>query len=182
MNWGTVQFISVQFSRSVVSDSLRPYESQHARPPCPSPTLGVHSDSRYSRCAIFYKFQVYNTGIHNFREIYFSFIVIIKIGYIPCAVQYTLGVYFFMHTCFYFLVPYSFLAPALFPLYSDNHWFVLYINVSVSVLNLISLNNYFCWFKERYFIRFSSRNLIFSIVIHNRVLNLTFYLFLEYRF
>ena len=30
---------SVQFSRSVVSDSLRPHESQHARPPCPSPTL-----------------------------------------------------------------------------------------------------------------------------------------------
>ena len=29
---------SVQFSRSVVSDSLRPHESQHARPPCPSPT------------------------------------------------------------------------------------------------------------------------------------------------
>ena len=38
--------ISVQFSRSVVSDSLRPHESQHARPPCPSPTPGVHSDSR----------------------------------------------------------------------------------------------------------------------------------------
>ena len=32
----------VQFSRSVVSDSLRPHESQHARPPCPSPTPGVH--------------------------------------------------------------------------------------------------------------------------------------------
>ena len=38
----------VQFSRSVVSDSLRPHESQHARPPCPSPTPGVHSDSRPS--------------------------------------------------------------------------------------------------------------------------------------
>ena len=37
---------SVQFSRSVVSDSLRPHESQHARPPCPSPTPGVHPDSR----------------------------------------------------------------------------------------------------------------------------------------
>ena len=36
---------SVQFSCSVVSDSLRPHESQHARPPCPSPTPGVHSDS-----------------------------------------------------------------------------------------------------------------------------------------
>ena len=41
-------FSSVQFSRSVVSDSLRPHESQHARPPCPSPTAGVHSDSRPS--------------------------------------------------------------------------------------------------------------------------------------
>ena len=33
------------FSRSVVSDSLRPHESQHTRPPCPSPTPGVYSDS-----------------------------------------------------------------------------------------------------------------------------------------
>ena len=38
-------FSSVQFSSSVVSDTLRPHESQHARPPCPSPTPGVHSDS-----------------------------------------------------------------------------------------------------------------------------------------
>ena len=36
---------SDQISRSVMSDSLRPHESQHARPPCPSPTPGVHSDS-----------------------------------------------------------------------------------------------------------------------------------------
>ena len=41
-------FSSVQFSHSVVSDSLRPHESQHAKPPCPSPTPGVHSDSRPS--------------------------------------------------------------------------------------------------------------------------------------
>ena len=34
-----------QFSRSVVSNSLRPHESQHARPPCPSPTPGVYSNS-----------------------------------------------------------------------------------------------------------------------------------------
>ena len=45
---GSVQFSSVQFSRSVVSDSLRPHESQHSRPPCPSPSPGVHSDSRPS--------------------------------------------------------------------------------------------------------------------------------------
>ena len=36
------QFSSVQFSRSVVSNSLRPHEPQHARPPCPSPTPAVH--------------------------------------------------------------------------------------------------------------------------------------------
>ena len=42
------QFSSVQFSCSVVSDSLPPHESQHARPPCPSPTPGVYSDSRPS--------------------------------------------------------------------------------------------------------------------------------------
>ena len=40
---------SVQFSRSVMSDSLRPHESQHARPPCPSSTPGVHSNSCPSR-------------------------------------------------------------------------------------------------------------------------------------
>ena len=38
-------FSSVQFSCSVMSDSLRPHELQHVRPPCPSPTPGVHSDS-----------------------------------------------------------------------------------------------------------------------------------------
>ena len=36
------QFSSVQFSRSVVFESLRPHEPQHTRPPCPSPTPGVH--------------------------------------------------------------------------------------------------------------------------------------------
>ena len=40
---------SVQFSHSVVSDPLWPHESQHARPPCPSPTPRVHSDSCPSR-------------------------------------------------------------------------------------------------------------------------------------
>ena len=42
----TVQFSSVQ--SLIVSDSLRPHESQHARPPCPSPSPGVHSNSRPS--------------------------------------------------------------------------------------------------------------------------------------
>ena len=42
------KFDSVQFSRSVVSDSPWPHESQHARPPCPSPSPGVHSNSRPS--------------------------------------------------------------------------------------------------------------------------------------
>ena len=42
----SVQFS--QFCHSVMSDSLRLHELQHARPPCPSPTPGVHSDSRPS--------------------------------------------------------------------------------------------------------------------------------------
>ena len=42
------QFSSVHFSRSVISDSLWPHESQHAKLPCPSPTPGVHSNLRPS--------------------------------------------------------------------------------------------------------------------------------------
>ena len=40
-----ISFSSIQFSCSVVFNSLQPHESQHARPPCPSPTPGVHSNS-----------------------------------------------------------------------------------------------------------------------------------------
>ena len=39
-----IEHLWAQFSRSVVSNSLRPHESQHARPPCLSPTPGVHSN------------------------------------------------------------------------------------------------------------------------------------------
>ena len=50
--WGQfveiARFCSVQFSCSVVFNSLQPHELQHARPPCPSPTPGVHPDSRPS--------------------------------------------------------------------------------------------------------------------------------------
>ena len=42
----TLSSSSVQFSGSVMYNSLRPHELQHARPPCPSPTPRVHSDSR----------------------------------------------------------------------------------------------------------------------------------------
>ena len=44
MSWN-IQFSSVQFSHSIVSDSLQPHESQHARSPCPSPTPEVYSNS-----------------------------------------------------------------------------------------------------------------------------------------
>ena len=46
IEWNQIR--SDQISRSVVSDSLRSHESQHARPPCPSPTPRLHSDSRPS--------------------------------------------------------------------------------------------------------------------------------------
>ena len=42
---GLTYIHSVQFSRSVMSNPLRPHELQHARPVCPSPTPGVHSNS-----------------------------------------------------------------------------------------------------------------------------------------
>ena len=38
------QMVTVQFSRSVVSNSLQPHEPQHTRPPCPSPTPRVYSN------------------------------------------------------------------------------------------------------------------------------------------
>ena len=44
----SIIFSSVQFSRSVMFNSLHPHESQHARPPCASPTPGVHSNSHPS--------------------------------------------------------------------------------------------------------------------------------------
>ena len=43
--WHNANISSVQFSRSVVSDSLWPHESQHTRPPCPSPAPGVYPNS-----------------------------------------------------------------------------------------------------------------------------------------
>ena len=43
--WSCMDVSSVQFSHSVVSDSLWPHELQHTRPPCPSPTPGVHPNS-----------------------------------------------------------------------------------------------------------------------------------------
>ena len=47
--WNTIDTLSsVQFSHSVLSDSLQPYELQHTRPPCSSPSPRVHSDSRLS--------------------------------------------------------------------------------------------------------------------------------------
>ena len=39
------QFVRAQFSLSVVSESLQPHKSQHARPSCSSPTPGVHLNS-----------------------------------------------------------------------------------------------------------------------------------------
>ena len=65
---------SVQFSRSVLSNSLRSRESQHARPPCPSPTPRVHSNSRPSsqRChpaiSCYHVTVILNTAHDNLLE------------------------------------------------------------------------------------------------------------------
>ena len=61
---------SVQFSCSVVSDSLRPRESQHARPPCPSPTPGVYPNScplsRWCHPAISFSVIPFSPCTHSF--------------------------------------------------------------------------------------------------------------------
>jgi len=61
---------SVQFSRSVVSDSLQPHEPQHARPPCPSPTPGVHPNpctlSRWCHPTISSSVVPFSSGLQSF--------------------------------------------------------------------------------------------------------------------
>ena len=65
---------SVQFSRSVVSDSLRPHESQHTRPPCPSPTPRVHSDlcpsSRWCHPAILSSVVPFSSCPHQHQSLF----------------------------------------------------------------------------------------------------------------
>ena len=64
-DWTTSSVSSFQFRRSVVSDSLWPHESQHARPPCPSPTPGVYSNScpssRWCHPAISYSVEPFSS-------------------------------------------------------------------------------------------------------------------------
>ena len=69
---------SVQFSRSVVSDSLPPRESQHARPPCPSPTPGVHSSIVY-----YYLIGFEGRGISNVDASYACGSIWFQMGYRP---------------------------------------------------------------------------------------------------
>ena len=52
--WG-----SVQFSCSVMSNSLWPHELQHARPPCPSPTPGVHANPVYTELVMSFNHLIF---------------------------------------------------------------------------------------------------------------------------
>ena len=65
----TLNAYSVQFSHSVMSDSLRPHESQHARLPCPSPAPGVHSNtcpsSQWCHPAISSSVVPFSSGPHS---------------------------------------------------------------------------------------------------------------------
>ena len=67
-------FSSLHFSRSVVSDYLRPDELQHARPPCPSPTPGVHPNSCplkwWCHPTISSSFFFFNFILFNFTILY----------------------------------------------------------------------------------------------------------------
>ena len=62
--------ISVKFSHLVVSDSLRPHELQHARPPCPSPTPGVHPNpcplSRWCHPTISFSVIPFSSQLQSF--------------------------------------------------------------------------------------------------------------------
>ena len=62
---------SVQFNRSVVSDSLRPHERQYARPPCPSPTPRVHPNlcpsSRWCHLTISSSVVPFSSGPQSFQ-------------------------------------------------------------------------------------------------------------------
>ena len=70
------QVLSVQFSRSVMSDSLRPHEPQHARPPCPSPTPGVHPNpcplSRWCHPTISSFVVPFSSSLQSFQASLFS--------------------------------------------------------------------------------------------------------------
>ena len=65
-------FHSVQFSRSVVSDSFRPHELQHARPPCASPTPRVHPNpcplSRWCHLTISFSVIPFSSCLQSFPE------------------------------------------------------------------------------------------------------------------
>ena len=74
----TVQFSSVQFNLSVVSDSFRPHALQHTRPPCPSPTPGVHPNPCPCLVCLFYllkepAFSFIYLCIVSFSHVYPSF-------------------------------------------------------------------------------------------------------------
>ena len=66
----TTYWSSVQFSRSVVSDSLQPHEPQHARPSCPSPTPGIHPNScplsRWCYPAVSFSVVPCSSSLHSF--------------------------------------------------------------------------------------------------------------------
>ena len=65
-----VEFWKIQFSHSVVSDSLQPHEPQHARPPCPSPTAGVHPNpcslSRWCHLTIWSSIVPFSSCLQSF--------------------------------------------------------------------------------------------------------------------
>ena len=73
VNWEAQDFLtkhSVQFSRSIMLDYLWPHRLQHARPPCPSPTLGVYSNlchlSPWSHPTISYSVVPYSIYLQSF--------------------------------------------------------------------------------------------------------------------
>ena len=90
VSWIYTNFSSVQFSRSVVSDSLQPHEPQHARPPYPSPTAGVcpiYIPTEVNKVLIEpYLQQKLIVSIHKQESKQKSFLVFFKSSFITSAV------------------------------------------------------------------------------------------------
>ena len=85
---------SVQFSRSVLSDSLWPHESQHARPPRPSPAPGVYSNScassRWCHPAISSSVAPFSSCRQSAPHIYWTLYILHFINilfWVPCSLQ-----------------------------------------------------------------------------------------------
>ena len=86
---------SVQFSRSVVSDSLQPHGLQPARLPCPSPTPGLHSDSRPSISSLIFITRLFSSSLLSVIRVvssaYLRLLIFLPAILIPACTSFSLA-------------------------------------------------------------------------------------------